>query len=121
MVLVTSNQAKQLLCVSYLDRVRVGELQRSFEDLRMLLADLRPGFRLLADLSQLQSMDTACATELGQFMDLMDKAGVSQVVRVIPDPKKDIGLNILTILHYRHRPRVVTCLTMPEAAQELLL
>jgi hypothetical protein len=121
MVLATSNKSKQLLCVSYIDRVRLGDLKLGFEDLRELLAELRPGFRLLADLSQLEFMETACATELGQFMDLMDQHGVSQVVRVIPDPKKDIGMNILTILHYRRRPRVVTCATMTEAAQELSL
>lgn len=121
MVLATSNRAKQLLCVSYIERVRAGDLQCTFEDLKALLADLGPGFRLLADLSRLEFMETACATELGQFMDLMDQAGVSQVVRVIPDSKKDIGMNILTILHYRRRPRVVTCTTMTEAAQELSL
>jgi len=119
MVLATSNKARQLLCVSYVERVGAGDLDRSREDVNTLLAELGPGFRLLADLSRLDVMETACATELGQFMDLMDQSGVSQVVRVIPDPKKDIGMNILTILHYRHRPRVVTCSTMTEAAQEL--
>ena len=54
-------------------------------------------------------------------MDLLDEAGVSLVVRVIPDPKKDIGMNILSLFHYRNRPRVVTCARMIEAAKELSL
>jgi hypothetical protein len=46
---------------------------------------------------------------------------VELVVRVIPDPTKDIGLNILSVFHYRHRVRVVTCQTMEEAARLLAL
>jgi len=42
-------------------------------------------------------------------------------VRVIPDASKDIGLDILSIFHYRHRPRVVTCKNMAEAFKKLSL
>jgi hypothetical protein len=41
------------------------------------------------------------------------------VVRVIPDETKDIGFNILTVFHYPHRPQIVTCQTLPEAARVL--
>ena len=54
-------------------------------------------------------------------MKLIDQSGVGMVVRVIPDPKKDIGLNILTIFHYRNQPRFVTCEKMTEAAEVLAL
>jgi hypothetical protein len=121
MVLATSNPAKQLLCVSYIDQVQAEDLKRSREDLKALLAGLAPGFRLLVDLTQLESMGRDCATEIGQLMDLIDQGGVKLVVRVIPDPKKDIGMNILTIFHYRHRPRLVTCEKLTEAADELSL
>jgi len=40
-------------------------------------------------------------------------------VRVIPDSNKDIGLNILSLFHYRHQPQVVTCKNMAEAARAL--
>jgi hypothetical protein len=86
-----------------------------------LVADLGPGFRLLTDLSRLESMDLDCAKELGAFMEFIDRSGVSLVVRVIPDPKKDIGLNILTIFHYRHHPRFVSCAKMSLAAKHLSL
>jgi len=121
MVLATSNRTKQLLCVSYIEQVRADDLQRSREDLEALLAELRPGFRLLVDLTQLETMDSDCATEIGILMDLIDQRGVSLVVRVIPDPKKDIGMNILTIFHYRHRPRLVTCDKLTDAAEVLSL
>lgn len=121
MILATSNPARQLLCVSYIERVQTDDLKHGREDVKALLADLSPGFRLLVDLTRLESMSSDCATEIGQLMDLIDQGGVSLVVRVIPDPKKDIGMNILTIFHYRQRPRLVTCEKLTEAAGELAL
>ena len=56
-----------------------------------------------------------------QGLELCDAKGVSLVVRVIPDPAKDIGMNILSLFHYRHRPRSVTCASMEEAARLLAL
>jgi hypothetical protein len=116
MFLATSNKARRLLCMSYYQRVRVEELKRGREDVKALLADLPPGFRLLVDLSQLETMDTDCMKEIGRTMEWIDKGGVEMVVRVMPDPGKDIGFNILAIFHYPRHPRIVTCKTMTEAA-----
>jgi len=119
MLLVTSNKAKELLYVSYFGPVRLKELLRSGKDLTAQLRELSPGFRLLADFSQMESMDLDCAPELGRIMDLIGQAGVGLVVRVMPDSRKDIGLNILTVFHYPHRPKVVTCQNPTEAAKAL--
>jgi hypothetical protein len=54
-------------------------------------------------------------------MELCDQKGVALVVRVIPDPTKDVGLGILSRFHYHHRPRSVTCESMVEAAELLSL
>ncbi len=74
---------------------------------------------MLADFSQLESMKLDCEPELGRMMELIGQAGVTLVVRVIPDPSKDIGMNILTAFHYPHRPRVVACRNLIEAARTL--
>ena len=122
MFLATINKPKQLLCLSFIDRVRLDELERVREQSALLLAELAPGFRLLTDLDRLESVDADCAPEIGRLMELCDEKGVSIVVRVIPDPTKDIGLNIIARFHYRkHRPRIVTCETMAEAAELLSL
>jgi hypothetical protein len=121
MVLATCNKAKRLLYVSYIERVKVSDLKRGRDDLKTLLEELGPDFRLLVDFSQLESMGSDCAAELGQLMDLFDQSNVRLVVRVIPDPKKDIGMNILTLFHYRHRPKIVTCSKLSEAARALSL
>ncbi len=119
MLLVTSNKSKQLLYVRYIGHVRLDEFQSAREDLTTQLTELSTGFHLLADFSQLESMGLDCAPELGRMMDLIGQAGVGLVVRVISDPTKDIGMNILTVFHYPHRPRVVTCQNPTEAARAL--
>jgi anti-anti-sigma regulatory factor len=119
MVLVTANKYRRLLCLQYVQRVTPAELAGVRDELKAVLADLPPDFRLLADLGQVEFMDPACADELGAAMELIGQHSVSLIVRVIPDPAKDIGLNILTIFHYPHHPRLITCETLAEALQRL--
>ena len=119
MLLITSNKSKQLLQIRYLGQVRLKELERGREDLITQLRELGPGFRLLADFSQLESMALDCAPVLGQLMDLMGHAGMSLVARVITDHSNDIGMNILTVFHYPHGLRVVTCENLTDAARAL--
>jgi len=121
MFLATSNKAKRLLCLSYIHQVKPEELERGEEDVRALLAELPPGFRLLVDLSRLESMGLESMNIISRMMEVFDRSGVAMIVRVIPDSSKDLGFNIYTIFHYPHRPRVVTCQTMTEAAGALAL
>ena len=121
MFLATSNKARRLLCLSYIQRGRSDELKCGQEDVETLLADLPPGFRLLVDLNRLETIDLDCLKGIGRMMELFDRSSVGMIVRVIPDPGKDIGFNILTLFHYPHHPHIVTCKTMTEAAKLLAL
>jgi anti-anti-sigma regulatory factor len=121
MVLVTSNQPQQVLSLRYVERVLPADLDGVREDLKALVGELTPGFRLFVDLSLLEYMDPECLTEMGRTMELLDQRGVGLIVRVIPDPAKDIGLSILTIFHYPHNPRVITCQSVIEGLRQLAL
>jgi hypothetical protein len=121
MFLATSNPAKQLLVMRYCDRVTAKQLKSNRSDLKALLTGLAPGCKVLADFSQLESMAADCVPEVGVGMELIDAAQPGLLVRVIPDPSKDIGLNILTAFHYKKRPRIVNCATLAEAAKLLEL
>ena len=118
-MLVTSNKSRQLLCVSYIGRMRPQEFQRSHEQLTTQLGEMSPGFCLLVDFSHLEFMGLDCELELGRMMELIGRGGVGWVARVIPDPGKDIGMNILTAFHYPRRLRVVTCKSLIEAARTI--
>jgi hypothetical protein len=52
-------------------------------------------------------------------MDLFVLHGIAKVIRIIPDPDKDIGLKLLSIVHYRGRVPTLTCKTRAEAEREL--
>ena len=103
------------------DAKRVGpeETKRAVATLQGLLADLAPGFRLLTILSDLEEMDIACVPDVKKMMDFCNKKGVETVVRVIPDPHKDIGFNILSLFHYRRRVHIITCETLGDALKQL--
>ena len=64
-------------------------------------------------------MDLDCVPHLTKIMDLSRAHGVGTVVRVIPDPDKDIGFSILSIIHYRRGVRIVTCESLAEAERVL--
>jgi hypothetical protein len=110
-----ADKPRNLLRVTYAQQVGPEETKRAAETVHLLLAELQPGFRLLTDLSRLEEMDLACVPHIKQMMDACNKKGVDAIVRVIPDPHKDIGLNILSLFHYRRRVRIVTCETLEEA------
>ena len=118
-LLVTSNQSKQLLHLSFIGTVRPEDFQNRREDLTAQMAGLSPGFRSMVDLTHLEFMGLECAAELGRQMELIGKSGVGLVVRVIPDPSKDIGMKILTVFHYPQQLQVVTCQTLTEAVKAL--
>lgn len=121
MILLSSNKPKQLLLITFIGNIDTAQCVAGFRDAAPLLAELQPGFRVLADLTPLASMSTDCATEIAKAMDLCAQRGVAQIVRVIPDPSKDIGFSILSRFHYPHKPRTIVCETLAEAAERLHL
>lgn len=76
---------------------------------------MKPGFTVVTDLTELERMEPDCVPHLTKLMDLFLAAGVAKVVRVIPDPKRDIGFNLLSLTHYRGRVSIATFGTRAEA------
>src|SRR4051812_42865170 len=108
-----------LLRLAYAQRVGVEDAIACAAQMEQAVPSLKPGFRLLTDLTALEVMDVACAPYIRAIMDLLDRHGIGVVVRVIPDPSKDIGMNIMSLFHYRRGVRFVTCETLAEAMEAL--
>ncbi len=119
MVAVEVDQPKNLLVVRYRGLIGSGEMQRGLDQIQAELVKFESGFRVLADLTGLESMDVACAPLIEKAMDLCNEKGASIVVRVIPDPHRDIGLQIMSYFHYRGDVRIITCQTLAEAMEIL--
>jgi hypothetical protein len=113
------DEPQNLLVIRYSGVVGSVETKKGLVQIQSGLAKLKSGFRLLADLTELQSMEVACAPFIEKAMDLCHEKGVSIVVRVIPDPHRDIGLQIMSIFHYGSRVQIITCVTLDEAAELL--
>ena len=112
---VEADVAHNLLIIRYRGYVRSSAVERCSRDVASSLTRLRPGFRLLADFTDLEAMDVACAPYLEEIMRLCNEKGVSAVVRVIPDPRRDIGLQIMSHFHYGPEVRITTCRSLEEA------
>jgi anti-anti-sigma regulatory factor len=119
MFVVEVDPPKRLFIIRYAQRVSADEVRQCVEQARGLLADMKPGFRVLVDLSRLESMDASCASEIGVMMDLCAEKKVGTVVRVVPDPHKDIGLNIMSLFHYAPEVQRITCEDLTAALQSL--
>lgn len=115
MFVTETDAARNFLLVRYSGHVASDEAQRCLAEMPGLLAALASQFRLLVDLTELQSMDVACAPYLEKIMDLCNARDVSTVVRVIPDPKRDIGLQIMSYFHYGSDVQIATCENISEA------
>jgi len=113
------DQPRNLLLIRYSGLVPAEETEKGVEQVRSGLAKLTSGFRLLADLTDLETMDPGCAPFIEKAMDLCNEKGVSMVVRVIPDPHRDIGLQIMSIFHYRGDVQILTCETLAQANEIL--
>jgi anti-anti-sigma regulatory factor len=118
-VQILTDAARNLATIRYFGKVTATEMQAAVTEIEGLLPQLQTGFTVLADLSGLESMDLDCVPHLTKIMDVSRARGIGTVVRVIPDPDKDIGLNILSIIHYRRGVQIVTCETLAEAERAL--
>lgn len=101
--------------------VRAVDADRDLAGMAQSLSKLAGGFTLVTDLTGLESMELDCVRSITRVMDLCRKASIGQVIRVIPDPDKDIGLNLLSLVHYRGKVPTVTVETRAEAEKKLAL
>ena len=119
MYAVELDQSKRLLVISAVQRVTAAEAKLAAQRVRELLQDVVPGFRVLADFRWLDSMDSASARYIAEIMDALAEKGLASVTRVIPDPLKDIGLNILSQFHYGPEIKIATFETLADAMQSI--
>jgi anti-anti-sigma regulatory factor len=119
MYAVELDRSKRLLVISAAQKVTADEANIAAQRIREMLQDVAPGFHVLADFRGLQSMDSAAAPHIAKMMDALAEKEVASVTRVMPDPRKDIGLNILSQFHYGPDVTVTTFETLADAVQSI--
>ena len=119
MFAIEFDQPRNLLAIRYSDHVGPDETERCLAAVRLTLNKMERGFRLVVDLTNLRSMDVLCAPHIMSTMEMCNEKGVSDVIRIIPDPKQDIGFQIMSYFHYSGDVRIVTCESADEAMKFL--
>ena len=66
-------------------------------------------------------MDSAAAPHIAEIMDALTEKEVASVTRVMPDPRKDIGLNILSQFYYGANVKIATFETLADALQSIAM
>src|SRR6476646_3683398 len=121
MYAVELDQSKRLLVIGAAEHITAAEAKLAAERVRDLLRDIPPGFRVLADFRWLHSMDSAAARHIAEIMDALAEKEVASVTRVMPDPHKDIGLNILSQFHYGPEVKITTFEILADAVQDIAM
>ena len=116
---VEMDQLLNRVTIVYSGAVGPSETLQCAKEFRLALAETKPGFRLLVDMTNLRTMDVLCAPHLRSLMDDCNENGIAQVVRIIPNPKLDIGFQIMSHFHYGNDVQVVTCESLNEALSVL--
>jgi hypothetical protein len=114
-----ADSSKNLLRFAFSGAVTREETIRWKNELPGLLAELKPGFKLLSDFSGVESIEFASAPDIEYAMDLLNKAGIEKVVRIIAHPRQDIGLSIMSLFHYRRCVSIATCETLEQGLSAL--
>ena len=110
---------RNLVHTRYSGHITVVEMQAAVAQITVQLPALKAGFAILADWSQLESMGLDCVPHLTAIMDLCRVHRAGTIVRILPDPSKDIGINLLSAIHLRGQVKIITCDTLEEAERAL--
>jgi hypothetical protein len=119
MYTVELDESKRLLVISAVQYVTAEQAKLAAQRVRELLQDVSPAFHVLADFRWLDSMDPEAARHIAHIMDALAGKKVASVTRVMPDPHKDIGLNILSQFHYGPEIQITTFATLADALQSI--
>jgi anti-anti-sigma regulatory factor len=119
MYAVELDETKRLLVISGARQVTAEQVRTAAQRVRDLLQHVGPGFLVLVDFRWLDSMESGVAPHLADIMETLTKKGVASVARVMPDPRKDIGLNILSQFHYGPEIEITTFATLADALRSI--
>ena len=91
-------------------------MQAAAAKVETFLPQTKPGFSIFADLSQCHRHGTRLSVRpLTRIMDLCRAHRVGLIVRILPAKEHDIGINLLSLVHYRGTVKTVTVETTAEA------
>jgi hypothetical protein len=88
---VEADPSKRLLVISATGKVTKKEVAVVAQEVRKMMTEAAPGFRVLTDFRWLDRMEPGAAIHIAEIMDALAENNVAVVVRVVPDPTRISG------------------------------
>ena len=107
------------IIIEFIGKIDAAQAEQSYLDIQKIIPQCSKGFKILTDLSHVESLDPKSVKAVKKSMDFFNSKGVTEVIRVVPDPSNDIGFNILSLFHYSKDVKFETVSSRQEA-EELL-
>ena len=63
----------------------------------------------------LEKIDQEASSVITETMDIFNNRGVGRIIRIVPDPEKESGFNIMSMFHYDRDVKIATCSSFDEA------
>ena len=111
--------SRNLLRIVYRGHVTAQAAKAMADQAVELVPGLRLDFTVLTDLTGLEAMDLGCVPHMTRLMEFCKTCGIGTTMRVIPNPRKDIGLTILANIHYGSSVSIITHRSLAEAEAAL--
>ena len=121
MFFVEIDQLKNVLRLTFELNFDEDDAKQCLKKVEICLPQLKSGFKILTDLRNIETITSSAMPHIEHIMDICNEKGVSRVARVIPDPNKDVGFNIMSLFHYSNNVHIITCPTMAEALKGLFV
>ena len=119
MIKADYNQGKNLVTIEFEGVVDMAQAEKFYPEIRKIVPHHGKEFTLLTDFTLLKKMDSKVLDLIKENMDFFNRAGVTKILRVIPDPEQDIGFNILSLFHYSKKVILMTLPSREEAEKHL--
>ena len=119
MVKVSYDDEHNTVIIEFEGNIDAAQAESFFSDVEKVLPKPGKGFKLLTDFSSVQTMELAVKDEIKKAMGLFNARGVTEILRVLPDPDMDIGLNIMSRSRYSQDVKIVTLRSREEALARL--
>ncbi|HXV27738.1 MAG TPA: hypothetical protein VD913_02115 [bacterium] len=107
------------LIIEFEGKIDAVQAEQFYPEIQKIVPEDVKDFRLLSDFTNLDEMDFEVRSTIKKTMDFFNQRGVTEIVRVIPDPGKDIGFGIMSLFHYSKNVIIVTLKTRQEAEEHL--
>jgi hypothetical protein len=117
---IETDRSKRLLVIGLAGHVNKQDVREAAEELRKVLEDVAPGFRVLTDFRWLESIRPSAAPHIAEMMEAIVDKQVGLVISVVSDPGKDVVLNVLSHFRYGSEVQIVTFEKLADALEKLI-